>query len=191
MRHVLLGLAVLLSSVGCGAAHRLPASIPPRAVLSDMEEHMYHIGPEDVLTVTVDGVPTDVTVRSDGYISMPAIRELHVGGMMPGEAQIALDKAAPTLGATIDVKQINSRKVWIVGQVMKPGVYPMPGKMTILQALALSGTFAEWAKTKRIVIVRDTGAEYPTYYRFSYRDIEKRKRVQIMQLRPDDVIVIP
>ncbi|MGE3519246.1 MAG: polysaccharide biosynthesis/export family protein [Vicinamibacterales bacterium] len=194
-RYAILLPLLLLPAVGCAHTRSL-TGIPPRAVLSAMEENLYHLGPEDVLTVTLDDGPAiEAVVRSDGYISLPRLRDVHVADLTPADVQIALDNTAASLDPApviaLAVTQINSRKVYIVGQVLHPGVYPLRGPMTILQALALAGGFSEWAKTTRIVIARDTGDEWLTYYTFSYRNIEKRKRMHDLSLRPGDVVVVP
>ncbi|MGH8638674.1 MAG: polysaccharide biosynthesis/export family protein, partial [Burkholderiales bacterium] len=93
--------------------------------------------------------------------------------------------------ATVVVKEIHSRKVFVTGQVSKPDAYPLTGEMTVLQLIAQAGGLLEYADSKNIVIVRsERGQE--RRFTFNYKDIVKGKHVeQNITLRPGDTVVVP
>ena len=107
----------------------------------------YVIGPEDVLSITFwrdkELSADDVVVRPDGKISLPLLKDVEVAGYTPEQLTVALVKAASKYIAqpnvTVIVKEINSRKVFIIGQVSKPGAFPLTSDMTVLQLIALAG----------------------------------------------------
>ncbi len=93
--------------------------------------------------------------------------------------------------ATVIVKQINSRKVFITGQISKPGAYPLMGPMTVMQVIALAGGLTEYAKEQDISIMRTKDGK-PVSYPFNYKDVSKRKNLaQNIELVAGDVITIP
>ena len=158
----------------------------------------YVIGPNDVLSVVFwrdKDITSDVVVRPDGRISLPLINEAQASGLTPEQLRVQLTAAAskfmedPTV--TIVVKAINSRKVFITGQVAKPGEYPLSAPTTVLQLIALAGGLHEFADSKNIRIVRaETGRTVA--YRFNYRDVLKGKNLrQNLELKPGDTIVVP
>ena len=86
------------------------------------------------------------------------------------------------------VKQINSRKVFITGQVAKPGPYPLNGPTTVVQLLAIAGGVLEYADDKNIAIMRTENGK-PVSLRFNYDQVKKRKNLeQNIQLKPGDTI---
>jgi polysaccharide biosynthesis/export protein len=158
----------------------------------------YTIGPEDVLSVVFwrdEALSTEVVVRPDGMISIPLLNDVPAAGFTPEQLGAVLVKAAsryiadPT--ATVIVKEINSRKVFILGQVSRPGAFPLTGDMTVLQLIALAGDVLEYANSKRISIVRkeeDGERRYP----FNYRDVLRGRNVaQNILLQPGDTVIVP
>ena len=92
---------------------------------------------------------------------------------------------------TVVVKQINSRKVFVTGQVAKPGTYPLFGETSVLQMIATAGGLADFAKGDRIVIMRTRGGKTETL-KFNYKDVIKGKKLeQNIPLLPGDTIVVP
>jgi polysaccharide biosynthesis/export protein len=158
----------------------------------------YTIGAEDVLSVVFwrdEALSTQVVVRPDGMISVPLLNDVQAAGYTPEELGEVLVKAAskyiedPT--ATVIVREINSRKVFIVGQVAKPGAFPLTGDMTVLQLIAQAGDVLEYANAKRISIVRkeENGERR---YPFNYRDVLRGRNVdQNIPLQPGDTVIVP
>ena len=158
----------------------------------------YVIGPDDVLTVVFwrdKDMSSDVTVRPDGKISLPLLNDVQASGLTPDQLRLQLTEAAtkfvedPTV--TIVVKEIHSRKVFITGQVAKPGPYGLAGPTTVLQLIAMAGGVLEYADSKNITILRNENGR-PVSYRFNYKDVSKRKNLrQNIELKPGDTIIVP
>jgi polysaccharide biosynthesis/export protein len=136
-----------------------------------------------------------VTVRPDGKISLPLLNDVHAAGYTPDQLRAVLVQAASKYveepNATVLVKEIHSRKVFITGNVSKPGIYPLSGEMNVLQLIAQAGGLLEYADAEKIVVMRsDNGpAKYLT---FNYKDVLKRKNIQQnVLLKPGDTIVVP
>ena len=169
------------------------AAVAPSGLPTD-----YVVGPEDVLVIVFWGekdMSAEVVVRPDGKISLPLLRDVQVAGYTPEQLTEVLTKAAMKFvaqpNATVIVKSINSRKVFIVGQVAKPGTFPLVGEMTALQLIAQAGDVLEYAKTKDIVIVRKEGGK-ERRFKFNYKDVLKGKNIeQNILLKPGDTVIVP
>ena len=100
----------------------------------------------------------DVVVRPDGKISLPLLNDVQAAGLTPDQLRDQLTKAAAKFveepNATVVVKEIHSRKVFITGNVAKAGTYPLTGDMTVLQLIAVAGGLLEYADSKNIVVMR-------------------------------------
>src|SRR5687768_9622183 len=121
----------------------------------------YVIGPDDVLNIVFwreKDISGEVTVRPDGKVSLPLLNDVQAAGFTPEQLRKQLTTAAGKFieapEVTVIVRAINSRKVFITGQVAKPGPYPLGGPTTVLQLIATAGGVAEYAKTKNIVVMR-------------------------------------
>ena len=158
----------------------------------------YVIGPEDVLAIVFwrdKEMSSEVVVRPDGRISLPLLNDLTAAGYTPDQLRALLVREASKYledaNATVVVKEIHSRKVFVTGQVGKPGSYPLVGELNVLQMIAHSGGLLEYADSKNIVIVRsEQGQEHR--FKFNYKDVVKGKNVaQNISLRPGDTIIVP
>jgi polysaccharide export outer membrane protein len=158
----------------------------------------YVIGPDDALSVvfwresTLSG---DVVVRPDGKISLPLLNDVQASGLTPNQLRESLVTAASKYvtdpSVTVIVKQINSRKVYVTGQVNKPGPFPLTDNMTVLQMLALAGGLQEWADANNILVMRTEGGQTKSF-KFNYKDVRKGKNLQQnILLKPGDTIVVP
>lgn len=158
----------------------------------------YRIGPEDVLGINFwrDADMTgDVTVRPDGRITLPLIGDVLAAGLSPEQLKVAVHQAASKLIAdpavTIIVRQINSRKVFITGQVATPDAYPLTGPRTVMQLIALAGGLTEYADKKNIRVMRMEGGQTRSL-KFNYNDVSKGKNLQQnVLLQPGDTVVVP
>ncbi|MBA3297709.1 MAG: polysaccharide biosynthesis/export family protein [Acidobacteria bacterium] len=158
----------------------------------------YLIGPDDVLVVVFwreKEMSSEVTVRPDGKISLPLLNDVQAAGFTPEQLRVQLTEAAskfieePTVSVVI--KQINSRKVFVTGQVTKPGPYPLSGPATVLQILSTAGGLLEYADAKHILIMRTENGQSVSY-KFNYKDVSKGKNLkQNIELRPGDTIIVP
>ncbi len=189
---VLAVLAVLASG------YEAVARAQDRSVTSDQRAN-YVIGPDDVLSVLFwrdKDMTADVVVRPDGKISLPLINDIQAGGLTPSELCEAVKAVARRYvedpSVTVVVKQINSRKLFITGQVEKPGPYPMSGATTVLQLIATAGGLKEFTDGKRILIMRTDKAGKQISYVFNYRQVTEGKNLeQNIELRPGDTVVVP
>jgi polysaccharide export outer membrane protein len=171
----------------------LPAFSATRAQESP---EVYRIGTGDVLRIAVWKEPefsTTVTVRPDGMISIPVAGDFQVAGRMPAEVQAQLAKAIgefiTTPSVTLIVEQINSRKVFVTGMVATPGVYDLIRPMRLMQAIALAGGTTDFAKTDRVVVLREDPVER---FEISVKAITTGDRPEgNIQLRPGDTIIVP
>lgn len=163
----------------------------------------YIIGDEDVLSINVWkelDLTKVVPVRSDGRISLPLVGEVQAAGLTP--AQLEQELKAALRGyisdpqVTVIVQEIKSRNFNILGQVTKPGSYPLTADTTIVDAIALAGGFRDFAKKKGIYVIRQDANGRETRLPFNYENFIKGKNkgkntAQNIQLKPHDTIVVP
>ena len=158
----------------------------------------YVIGTEDSLAINFwreKEMSAEVVVRPDGKISLPLLNDIQAAGLTPDQLREQLVKAATKFvadaNATVVVKEIKSRNVYITGQVTKPGGYPIIGQMNVLQLIAMAGGLVEYADSKNIVVMRnETGT--PKYTKFNYKDVMKGKNTeQNLVLKPGDTVIVP
>jgi len=155
----------------------------------------YTIGVGDVLRVVVWKEPdltVDATVRLDGMITMPLLGDVAAAGRGPGPlaASLAagLDEFVEKPRVTVTVVQAISARVYVVGQMVKPGEFPLSGGLTVLKALALAGGFKDFARPESIVIIREDQSVIP----FNYKRVADGKDAsQNVVLAAGDTIVVP
>jgi polysaccharide biosynthesis/export protein len=171
---------------------------PSAVVKPEDKSRDYVIGPDDVLDVSVwkeQDLTRSVQVRPDGKISMPLIGDVQAAGMTSGQLAKSIgDRLKKFLTApqvTIILTQINSQKVYVIGEVTKPGSYPVLPGMTILQAISTAGGLTQFANTKKIFLMRNedrTQAKYP----FNYKEVlDGRKAEENLPVKAGDTIVVP
>lgn len=159
----------------------------------------YRIGAGDVLQVAVWKEPEasvpEVAVRTDGKISVPLIKEIAAAGLTPVELEKNL---VEKLGAfikspevTVVVRQVRSKKVYVLGAVKKEGPVMIESPMTVLQALVAAGGLTDFAKRKKIYVLRTVAgkqARLPFDYEAVVRGENAEQNVGVL---PDDTIVVP
>ena len=158
----------------------------------------YVIGPDDVLVIVFwreKDLSSEVVVRPDGRISIPLLQDVEAAGLTPEQLRDRLNAQAQKFvedpSATVVVKEINSRRVYITGLVSKPGPYRLTSPTTVVQLIAMAGGLLEYADQENIAIVRvENGA--PASYRFNYKDIALRRNLkQNIALIPGDTVLVP
>jgi polysaccharide export outer membrane protein len=158
----------------------------------------YVIGDQDVLDISVwkePEVSRVVPVRPDGKISLPLLNDVQAAGLTPSQlaAEIteSLKKYVTSPQVTVIVTTINSQRVYILGEVTRPGAFPLLPGMSVLQALSSAGGFTQFAKVKNIFVRRiENGRE--SKYPFNYKDVVNGKRPeQDILLKAGDTIVVP
>jgi polysaccharide export outer membrane protein len=158
----------------------------------------YVIGPDDILTIVFwreKEMSSDVAVRPDGKISLPLINDVQASGLTPEQLRVSVTEAAGKFvedpAVTVVVKGINSRKVFITGQVGKPGPFPLGGPTTVLQLIATAGGVGEYSKSDKIVIMRTENGKTVSH-KFNYKDVVQGKNLQQnIELKPGDTIIVP
>jgi polysaccharide biosynthesis/export protein len=171
---------------------------PPASQSVGAPDSSYKIGPQDVLRIDVwkeAEISRAVPVRPDGKISLPLLNDVQASGLtameLANNITEGLKKFINSPQVTVSVTEINSRRVYVTGEVSKPGAYPLLPNMTALQAVTSAGGFTQFARTKSIYILRNEGGKQ-TKYPFNYNDVVKGKRPDDnITLQPGDTIVVP
>lgn len=154
----------------------------------------YVIGPEDVLFLNVlhqADVTGQITVRPDGYVTVRYAGEIKAADLtVPQLTNIVTEKLTTYFNhpeVNIQVVFVRSKKYYLSGEVRKPGSYSLSTPKTILEALIEGGGPADFAKTKRIYILRGS-----TRLPFNYNDVSKGRHLeQNILLENGDVVVVP
>lgn len=179
------------------AAHSV-AAVPTDGSTKPHDD-TFVIGDDDVLAINVwkePDVSRSIPVRSDGKISLPLAGEMQAAGLTPLalEKEIAskLQSYISEPEVTVMVQQINSRKFNILGQVTKPGSFPLTNSATVLDAIAVAGGFRDFAKKKSIYILRQNADGTQSRIPFNYNEVLKGKNpAQNIKLQARDTIVVP
>ena len=172
-----------------------PVAATPTAVTPPPD---YLIGPDDLLSIVFwkdKEMSMDVVVRPDGKISLPQLNDVQAAGLTPEQLREGVLAAAAKFyvdpSVNIVVKQINSRKFYITGEVAKPAGYPLTGKLTVVQAIALAGGLNEFAKSDEIAVIRTENGK-TTRFLVNYKDITKGKNLQQnIELHVGDTVAVP
>jgi polysaccharide export outer membrane protein len=157
----------------------------------------YVIGPEDVLHIAVwkeNDLTTTLPVRPDGKISLPLLDDVQAAGLTPKRlADSVTEKLRKYIAdprVTVVVTAINSKRIYLVGEVLHAGAMPMLPNMTVLQALSSAG-LNQFANTKRIYILRTVNGKQQKLP-VNYRKLVKGEEIeQNYILQPGDTIVVP
>jgi polysaccharide export outer membrane protein len=192
-----MGSLLVLSCGSALQAHQdtAPKGAPEVKTTSDPD---YKIGAQDVVRIDVWKEPEisrTTPVRPDGRISLPLLNDVQAAGLTPTQlaANISegLKKFITNPQVTVGVNEINSRRVYVTGEVLKPGAFPLQAGMTVLQALTSSGGFTQFAKIKGIYILRTEDGKQ-VKHEFNYKDVVKGKKPELnILVQPGDVIVVP
>jgi polysaccharide biosynthesis/export protein len=157
----------------------------------------YVIGVQDVLSVVFwreKDMSAEVIVRPDGKISLPMLNDVAAAGLTPEQLADVVAKIGTKFvrdaGATVIVKEIRSRKIYIIGEVSRPGTFQLGSEMTVLQALGEAGGFIEGADKGNVIIVRNEGGK-ERRFKFDYDDVvEGKDPAQNIKLLPGDTIIV-
>src|SRR5947207_8841996 len=172
-------------------------SVPEASRTTSTAGPTYVIGADDTLHIDVWKEP-DLTntlpVRPDGKISMPLLNDVQAAGLTPMQLADSLTEKLKKYLAdprvTVVVTQMNSQRIYILGEVLHSGAIPLLPNMTVLQALATAG-FTQFANTKNIYVLRTQNGKQQKMP-FNYRQAMKGDTVaQNINLKPGDTIVVP
>lgn len=187
-------------------AHAQGSTTTARAAAPDVDavsqpattDPHYVIGAQDVLDVSVWKEPDlsrQVPVRPDGKISLPLLNDVQAAGLTPTQlaAQItaSLEKYVTSPQVTIIVSQINSQRIYILGEVARVGAYVLLPGMTVLQALSNAGGFTAFSNSKNVYVLRQENGKQQKLF-FNYKEFISGKKIeQNIELKAGDTIVVP
>ena len=208
---VLLILVVALFIVGCGGRpgvksyyHEEKGILFREAGFEPKEElaEEYILGPADVIEVRVwgyDDLHQVIAIPPNGTATFFPVGKIKVSGMTPSQLEEDFKeklkvyvKEIPSV--TIIVKEYNYYRIYVLGEVNKPGLYPYPGRLTLLEAVTMAGTYTKRAELTRVSVVR-VSKEDSTIARVvkvNLRDVIRKGDVsQDVVLRPGDIVFVP
>ena len=159
----------------------------------------YIIGEADVLAVVVYKEPeasqAPIVVRADGKITLPFIKDVVVAGLTPGQAEKLIStKLMPFINepdVSVVVREVHSKRIYLVGAIRKQGPVDLRYPMTVLQAITEAGGPNEFAK-KKLIFVRRTENGSTFQLPFDYDAVLRgQKTEQNVWLKPGDYIIVP
>jgi polysaccharide export outer membrane protein len=159
----------------------------------------YKIGAGDILSINVwkepDASVPGAVVRSDGKISVPLLKDVSVQGLTTAEVERILTQRLaefiPGADVTVLVRESHSKKIYMLGAVKREGPLPMQGPMTTFQAIAEAGGFTDYAKPKKIYVIRSENGKQKRLP-FDYEAVIKGENPEKdIALQADDVIFVP
>ncbi len=158
----------------------------------------YKISSGDILEIITWKEPDfskEVLVRGDGKITFPLLGDIEVGGKTPtqvrNEITAKLDAYVVNPVVSVSLKNPQSQKFYVLGEISKPGEYPLSKDLTVLQAIAMASGFTEWASRKEIIVIRhELGMQriIPINYKAI---VEDKEFSQNIPLKANDTIIIP
>jgi polysaccharide export outer membrane protein len=202
----LLIVAFFVPTLFCHAQDKEPAGKPAQvaapapaglASAAGAASDSYVIGASDVLTITVWKEPTlsgSLLVRPDGMVSVPLLGDVQASGMTPlqlaDQISTKLKKYIQDPNVSVVLTQINSKKVYLLGEVAKKGPMEMTPGMTLLEAISSAGGLTDYANTKKMYILRDDAGKHekiPVHYKEALKGNSELNLV----LKSGDTIVVP
>jgi len=202
-RKVSLLLAIaLLAAVCAGAQVKSPAPAkepaPGAAQIPQPNSADYVIGESDLLAINVwheQEISRILPVRADGKISLPLIGELTAAGLTPAQLQKTIVEKLRSFmenpDVTVIVQEPRSQYFTVVGEVIKPGSYPLGQRLSVLDGLALAGGFRDFAKIKKMYVLRINRDGSTEKLPFNYKKALGGNTEQNFILAVRDTIVVP
>ena len=182
------------------------ASVVPKEALDEAAKPVskeFLLGPEDVLEVTVwrnQDLSRTVVVRPDGKISLPLIGDVQASGLNSSQvaAKIAarLTEFKENPNVSVSLKEVNSYFIYVLGEVLKPGKYPLKSYATVLQGVSMAGGFTPFASKNRMQVIRThengDGKEHQIRIPVPYNELVSGKgEIENFILKTGDTIVVP
>jgi len=161
---------------------------------------MYIVGEQDVIAITVWGqeaLTVTVPVRPDGRISMPLVGEIVAAGRTPEQIRQTIEEVLPQYFTTrqavsVIITEINSKKIYLLGEVQTPGVFDLRSSLSLLQALAMAGGLTEFADRNGITVIRHLvdGSEERIEFDFK-KAVSGKSTGEDIILQAGDIVVVP
>jgi len=176
----------------------LGAMLAPGHARAQEKADDYRLHAGDSITISVWkelDLQRKVMIRPDGRFSFPLAGEVQAAGRTADEVRIALEsqfeKYIPEAVVTVIVEDFSGNRVYVIGQVTKPGMFVMNPSLTVLQALSLAGGATPFAKLDDISIIRGSGTSQKMLpFRYS-QVVEGKSLAQNVTLESGDVVVVP
>ncbi len=158
----------------------------------------YLIQAGDILTISVwkeEDLQRDVIVRPDGGISFPLAGDIMVAGSTVPDVQSrisnSLKEYIPNPSVSVALRQLSGNKIYVIGQVSRPGEFQVNRYVDVMQALSMAGGMTPYAAVNKIVILRRSG-DKASSIPFAYSEVEKGQNLkQNIILQSGDVVVVP
>jgi len=200
LKWIVLPTLIVAFAAGAGILYPQSANAESATPPSTSKTGGYVIGSEDVLDISVwknVDLSRVVTVRPDGMISLPLLGDIRAAGRAPDELRKVIVKKIKNYQKSgevaVIVQEVNSRKVYIVGDITNPGTYPIKSRTTVLQAIAMAGGFNQYASKNSLVLIRENGNGKRTKIKIRFGDIVNVKKAKDnnLILMPGDTIFVP
>jgi polysaccharide export outer membrane protein len=191
---------IALGLAGLNACGSLQGAHPPAPMAVDSPELRYKIGPMDTLNVVVWRNPelsTTVTVRPDGFVSMPLVQDLRAAGSTPADLAKSIEQSLsslirdPVVSVVVtNFQGVYSEQVRIVGEAARPQAVSYRQNMTILDVMIQVGGVTDFADGNGAVLIR--GSEGGKQYSLRLKDLLKRGDISAnAAVMPGDIVIVP
>ncbi len=168
------------------------------ASVASAQERSYGLNPGDILSITVwkeEGLDREVLVLPDGKISFPLAGHLMAAGRSPEEVQKTLseriEKYIPDPVITVSVRAVAGNKIFVIGQVRRPGEFQAGHRIDVMQALSQAGGLTPFADEDDIKVLRHENGEQITLP-FDYSEVKEGRMLEMnIILNSGDVVVVP
>jgi polysaccharide export outer membrane protein len=182
--------------IGCLAAIVFSAVMSPAH--AQLVDGGYRVQPGDVLRISVWREPElqqNVLIRPDGGLSFPLVGQVDARGQTVAELE---DTVRERLGrfisdpvVTVALQEVRGNKVYVIGQVNRPGEFIVNPSVNVMQALSMAGGATTFASLNNIIILRRTGANQEALP-FRYSDVARGRDLELnIELRAGDIVVVP
>lgn len=180
------------------AGNAAPSGDAAASTAARAHNNDYVIGDDDLLEINVwkdQELSKTVPVRSDGKISLPLVGEVQAAGRTPlqleGDITSRLRSFMNDPEVTVIVAKINSQKFNVMGEVNRPGSYPLSITTTVMDAIATAGGFRDFAKKKDVIVLRQNPNGTESRFTFNWDAYIKGKNPQRnIRLQPGDTVVV-
>ena len=198
LRMIIIAGLLLAVPIGCASVSKEAFEEAVKPVPKD-----FLLGPEDVLEVSVwrnQDLSRTVVIRPDGKISLPLIGEIQASGSNPAQvaakiaARLAEFKENPNV--SVSIKEVNSYFIYVLGEVHRPGKYPLKSYVTVLQGVSMAGGFLPFASQNNMQVIRtrtyENGKEVQIRIPVPYNELVAGKgAIGNFTLKSGDTIVVP
>lgn len=197
MKRILMILTVAILFAATAGAQQKASDATGEKPKAVADSATYVIGPTDVMSITVWKEPSlsaTLPVRPDGMISMPLLSDVKAAGLTPMKLAdtiaVKLKKFIQDPQVSIVMTEVNSQRVYLLGEVAKPGPVQLISGLTVLQAISSGGGLSPFANSKKIYLLRNE-AGTQRKIAFNYKEALKGESSQNISLQAGDTIVVP